>query len=504
MITGEKKISELNISSKSKNCLLSEGYLKVSDIVFLSDYKLSKIKNINIECVNEIRKCIKEYLVIAWNDTSSDDIENETLLSYNLVDSTTIQFFIRDNAAIIYRIVIDNKPDKVTNSVCIIPETLGLYRVAGLAENSLNDVRRYNVKNLIIPYSLRIIGDEYIDLYSEFDDKKYPGRTKLKIWYSTKEYKLLNQKISNENGLFMNVIKGKEFYLSPEYFQINQFQKKNGYWKYPKDGMWILDEDDLFVRYTGNKSKVFVDNEKIASYAFFENEIEDIVFSSNTKNFKNSMVCDCQKLKTISFETMKYCEFEEECIVNCTKLKDVKMPNSFKCEGALFRSCTELGIIQNNGNLVYYYSPQKVIVLGENIETIGNGAFLDCENAKIIYIPDTVKRLFSNALIGTKISVVIISDNTSWDIALEVSRKLYIYSCKGSQVFNSALEANTYIKSHVYGIYSGGRFYIYQKNINTLKDAIEPSIDEDRLLLICEENMDEKDDEDVAILPYKW
>ena len=81
---------------------------------------------------------------------------------------------------------------------------------------------------------------------------------------------------------------------------------------------------------------------------------------------------------------------------------------------------------------------------------------------------------------------------------------LYIYSVKESPVFTNALDAFFNIRSHVYGVYTHGRIDIYQKNIESLRKALDPTIDKQKLLLICENKMDGKNDEEVAKLPYKW
>ena len=55
------KIIELNISARSKHCLLNAGYKDVEDLRDVSDETLSEIRNLNQACVAEIRKAIVEY-----------------------------------------------------------------------------------------------------------------------------------------------------------------------------------------------------------------------------------------------------------------------------------------------------------------------------------------------------------------------------------------------------------------------------------------------------------
>lgn len=54
-------IRELNISARSKSCLMSAGYKEVEDLRDVSDDTLSEIRNLNQECVAEIRKAVDDY-----------------------------------------------------------------------------------------------------------------------------------------------------------------------------------------------------------------------------------------------------------------------------------------------------------------------------------------------------------------------------------------------------------------------------------------------------------
>lgn len=64
-------IRELNISARSKSCLMSAGYKEVEDLRDVSDETLSEIRNLNQACVAEIRKAIDEY----FSDAEVDDID---------------------------------------------------------------------------------------------------------------------------------------------------------------------------------------------------------------------------------------------------------------------------------------------------------------------------------------------------------------------------------------------------------------------------------------------
>ena len=61
----------MNISSRSKSCLIAEGYSTIGDIVFLSDCDLRRIKNLSENCVLEVRKAVRECLIEIWNDSNA-------------------------------------------------------------------------------------------------------------------------------------------------------------------------------------------------------------------------------------------------------------------------------------------------------------------------------------------------------------------------------------------------------------------------------------------------
>ena len=52
------KIADFNISARAKSCLLREGYSDIEDLQGISNDILLNIKNINLNCVSEIRNAI--------------------------------------------------------------------------------------------------------------------------------------------------------------------------------------------------------------------------------------------------------------------------------------------------------------------------------------------------------------------------------------------------------------------------------------------------------------
>ena len=200
--------------------------------------------------------------------------------------------------------------------------------------------------------------------------------------------------------------------MAVQYVQINKCQGDNGYWTYPGDGKWLAKTENLLQRYTGKQVRVIVESEGIAPYAFYGLDIEEIVFSGNSKSFAKHMISGCNNLRKICFDTNENCKFEEEAIFECRLLREVKMPIKFECEGSIFRKCTDLGMVVSGGQLVHYPDSEKVIVLENDISMVANGAFSECENARIVYIPETVYKVMPKAFVETQIHTLVFAGKT--------------------------------------------------------------------------------------------
>lgn len=63
-------IRELNISARSRSCLMNAGYKEVEELREVSDETLLAIKNLNQVCVAEIRKAIEDF----YSSTDSSEL----------------------------------------------------------------------------------------------------------------------------------------------------------------------------------------------------------------------------------------------------------------------------------------------------------------------------------------------------------------------------------------------------------------------------------------------
>ena len=77
------KIRYLNISARARDCLLNAGYEEIEELKWITDEELTKIKNINENCVKEIRGAIDEYF--GRTDETEDLIgfEEDEISFYN-------------------------------------------------------------------------------------------------------------------------------------------------------------------------------------------------------------------------------------------------------------------------------------------------------------------------------------------------------------------------------------------------------------------------------------
>ena len=76
------KIRELNISARSRSCLLNAGYTDVEDLKDIDDDTLLSIKNLNQTCVAEIRNVIIEYFSVG--DELSETKISDSLTKVNI------------------------------------------------------------------------------------------------------------------------------------------------------------------------------------------------------------------------------------------------------------------------------------------------------------------------------------------------------------------------------------------------------------------------------------
>lgn len=131
-ITG---IKDLNISARARACLLRAGYKEIAELKDISDEELLKIKNINMDCVREIRAIVDDCFETDENDNKFEDIE--------ILDSESST----ENKPIVFTEGLDELKFSVRTYNCL--------KRAGL--NSLQDVCKLSFKELM---SVRNLGGE--------------------------------------------------------------------------------------------------------------------------------------------------------------------------------------------------------------------------------------------------------------------------------------------------------------------------------------------------------
>jgi len=68
------KIREMNTSARARSCLLSAGYMYVSEIISMTDEEFLKIHNLNRKCLEEIRKVLDSY---TWDDEEREYLNSQ-------------------------------------------------------------------------------------------------------------------------------------------------------------------------------------------------------------------------------------------------------------------------------------------------------------------------------------------------------------------------------------------------------------------------------------------
>ncbi|MCQ2198333.1 MAG: leucine-rich repeat domain-containing protein [Paludibacteraceae bacterium] len=170
-------------------------------------------------------------------------------------------------------------------------------------------------------------------------------------------------------------------------------------------------------------------------------DIETVVVPSNISIIRSETFKNCTNLKHILLSN-SVAYIEEEAFAGCPNLKRVHIgPNVVHIAPNAFMSDCQLDIDPNNSYLSldngamidkgsrellrFYSSDSTEYTVPSNVKTIGNGAFKDAKNLKVVRIPATVKSIGKDAFEGCDDLVVIVSKKSkkSYDIRT-------FYGCK--------------------------------------------------------------------------
>lgn len=94
------KIADLNISARAKSCLLRAGYSDIEDLQGISNDILLNIKNINLNCVSEIRNAIDSLQSMKDNEELRYLTDNSDLYMHQINDKQSVTILEKQSSTI--------------------------------------------------------------------------------------------------------------------------------------------------------------------------------------------------------------------------------------------------------------------------------------------------------------------------------------------------------------------------------------------------------------------
>ena len=136
-------------------------------------------------------------------------------------------------------------------------------------------------------------------------------------------------------------------------------------------------------------------------------ELEEVVFSDNTRSIRSKAFSGCTALSQLTFSE-GITKIENSAFEGCTSLSVLSLPDSITEIGvSTFKGCSGLtglsipkGLTALSGAVFSGCSGLKEISIPSNITTIGGSAFEGCSGLTNIEIPDTVTLIGENAFRG--------------------------------------------------------------------------------------------------------
>lgn len=378
-----------------------------------------------------------------------------------------------------------------------VPEQVDGYFIKEIKPDALNNLRESNCKSIIVPNGVNLIGTKKDGLYPSFDNTSKKYNTISIFWakYSYKVYsdfKIFNDALSvhKDDIFFINVTHSE--LKQAGFILLRKFQNRNGFWMYPQDGLWVL--NNVLTIYTGDSNDLFIDNcERVASKVFLGDTVKNITFGENVTFFEKQMISNCPCLKTVSFNTDKLCDFESNIIQDCINLNSVNWPEKFNYQHlSLYKNCPELGNMIYRDCLMTFQNKDRVVTIPSEVKVVNKGAFQTCKSTKIVIIPESVLEVENDAFADSDICIVILEgENTRlFSDCSKIGRELYVYA-----------KENSYFKNNLSPFFRDRRLYV--KNINQIIDFLSPA-NYRKIFNTCLYNMDKKSDDEMIIKPYGW
>jgi len=395
-----------------------------------------------------------------------------------------IEYEITNTGLAITNIVYSNSEIVPSKSAVVIPEYINGNAIVSLRPDSLNELRKTGYARIVVPSTVRAIGEKGTKLYKSFEGKFSKS---VDILFSSIEYKdyqkgsFHDAYIDNESLDLFGYENNNIEYDIPVMLNIKSFMQNRSYWVYPSDDKWIL--KNKLYKYSGSEETVLVECEEVSSFAFYHSDIERIVFSKSTNRFGSDMIIGCDKLTSIEFCSVSMCYIGHEAIRDCEQLKEIKWPSLIDSNRKiLYSGCPLLGDMINNRSLWLCFSTDEIYVVDENVAMINDYAFVR-SSVEIVIIPKTVTTVGRDAFKSSSIKVIIFEDSsTKWNAAQWRDDEAYLYVAKGAYL----------IQNSVFRL--GYTYNCYLKNISILEEYIGEKRNLQKIREIVYQNMDQTSD----------
>lgn len=279
-------------------------------------------------------------------------------------------------------------------------------------------LKRYsgNNKNVIIPYGVKIIGEDAFQK-SLIESVVIPDTV-----------------VSIENDAFICCKHLKHIDIPDTVKKIGRHAFWGTEWIDKNSEDFNIVGDGILIKYNANEKDVFIPHGvKIIAYEAFRksfmkcNDMETLVIPDTAKRIESKAFEDCKNLKRVKFsDCLTY--IGVDAFRDCRSLEYADLPDSVTTiESGAFCWCKSLewikfpknlkniadGLLCDNDNLSSIEIPIAVTSIGrhvfrsnisltdikipDSVTTIGECAFEDCKNLKRIKIPDCVVAIRKNA-----------------------------------------------------------------------------------------------------------
>ena len=171
-------------------------------------------------------------------------------------------------------------------------------------------------------------------------------------------------------------------------------------------------EKNKLIRYfdNGNTAIVIIPEgiEILGNLSFFQcTHVEKIILPSSLKEIRFGVFVDCLSLKEIIYEGEKLHRVRSGAFIGCEKLRKIKFTGNdyFKTD----ENCLKTA----NNDIIYYYGSMERCAIYELPECkyIYPYAYYKKLNASVLIIPDSVRKIGSNAFEGCQLKKIILGES---------------------------------------------------------------------------------------------